>query len=139
MMGLLAGVAGVANAALPWAVTLGFAWIIVRLLPLVLLKQTPGQTLAGYEVRGPGGTSLGPMRAATRDLLLVSAPGWATYESLRHHRTAPRANSDCADEPDRRWPHDRLAGAWVIRREALASAPSPAPRSPTSIARRPAV
>ena len=115
MIGLLATVASGTNAALPVVAVLLFGWVIIRFLPLVLLGQTPGHTLAGYEIRGPRGARLAPARAASRDALVFAGIAWLLWGM------APGANV-ARNELDRRWPHDLLADSWPIRREALVAA-----------------
>ena len=118
MIVLLALVAAETNPSLPAGAVLLFAWFIIRLLPLALLAQTPGQTLAGYEVRGPGGARLGPLRAALRDLLMVANLSWVSLSAWWPNST-PGPFADPDSGLDRRWPHDRLTDSWVMRRDAL--------------------
>lgn len=121
MLSLLARVASDLNAALPAAVVGVFGWTIIRFLPLVLLGQTPGQTLAGYEVCGPRGARIGPIRALARDAILFSGVAWIWTSLTTVWLTAPPP-LESRNEIDRRWPHDLLTDSWVVRRDAGARA-----------------
>lgn len=99
--------------AVPVAAVGLLAWAVLRYLPLALFGKTAGHALAGYEIRGPRGARLGPLRAAFREGLLFVGPALVVWFATG--TPAGGASVELRNDGDRRWPHDLLTDCWAVR------------------------